>query len=142
MTSGTRKKKKRIVFLTLIGLLLLFGRETKAKDQAKFTIERMTSDQGPIASEMWTVGTAIIMTEPISLPTPCDQVDGEVNVQGRKIVVKVKPVEKISPHNAECNQTAVETGVKVMIRDLPIGSFSVTLETPQKVTTGNLLIDW
>ncbi|TAK06453.1 MAG: hypothetical protein EPO39_08840 [Candidatus Manganitrophaceae bacterium] len=143
MGSESRKSQRRIgLSLSLIALLVLFGRELNAKDPAKFTVEMMTSEKGAIASKMWTVGTAIIITEPLSLSTPCDQIDGEVEIQRRKIFVKLKPAEKAPIRDAECSRKTAPAGVKVMIRDLPTGNFQVTLETPQRVTTENLLIDW
>lgn len=140
-----RWKKQSAPFLfcsLLIGFFfLLFICHAEGKESAKFTIETIPSEKGPIDSKMWTVGTAIIITEPIVLASPCDRPDGEVNIQRRKIFVKLKPMERAAL-NSECNQTALPAGVKVMIRDLPTGNFSVTLETPQRTVTENLLIDW
>lgn len=142
MTSGWKKESVPVLFSALLGLfLLLFPHHAEGKDSAKFTIETIPSEKGAVDSKMWTVGTAIIIIEPISFKTSCDQVDGEVNIQRRKIFVKLKPMERAA-FNSECNQTAPPAGVKVMIRDLPTGNFSVTLETPQRTVTENLLIDW
>lgn len=145
MTSVNRKKQSApfLFHSLLIGFLfILFIYHAEGKDSAKFTVEMITSEKGAIASKMWTVGTAIIITEPLSLSTPCDQIDGEVEIQRRKIFVKLKPAEKAPIRDAECSRKTAPAGVKVMIRDLPTGNFQVTLETPQRVTTENLLIDW
>jgi|GEM_PF-6519912 len=143
MVLRTPGKQNRVLLLSSIALILLSGSESNALDTSKFTftLEMVTAEKGAVASRMWTVGTAIVITEPVSLPTPCDEIDGEVHVQGRKIFVTLKPQERGLPKSIECKRKTAPAGVKVMIRDLPAGDFSVTIETPQRTTTEMLLID-
>lgn len=128
-------------------LILACSQGAKAEQQPKFTIETLPADKGPIASEIWSVGTSIRVVEVMSLHNTCDEVEGEVNFQNynTEVFVKLKPKGQDFPMGKDCTPKEVPVAVSVTIPNMPfvVGCHhNITLETPQGIKHHGVTIVW
>ncbi|MBI3802989.1 MAG: hypothetical protein HY282_04435 [Nitrospirae bacterium] len=135
-------KRNPLLFALLFVLWVIAKDQKSEAREAKFKMEVLQREGGPVVSKIWTVANTLIITEPLSLPGKCQKVAGEVNIQGRKIFVKVKASEKEPAKEGDCAEGANPTGVKITIPALQTGDFSVNLETPQRELTDTIKVDW
>jgi hypothetical protein len=148
MISEIRQKLIPILSASLFVLAMLANAEgARAGQQPNFTIETLPADKGPIASEIWSVGTSIRIVEAMSLPNTCDGIEGEVNLKsnGTEVFVKLKP--KGGEHLTEkgCTRKITPVVVSVTIPDMPFVPFchhDITLETPQGIKKHGVTINW
>ena len=85
-------------------------------------------------------GRSLIITEPISLPSPCYWVGAEVQRRDLEIVVKLRPKENLSTDRA-CAQVIVEAVARLTLPHLPSGAYSVLVQTPQKTTRSKITLE-
>jgi hypothetical protein len=113
----------------------LFG--TRSEAGPPFTIEILSESGG--TPGVRAKGKGIVITEPVSLPTPCHQVDGAVQLQAFQIDVRLKPKPNPTP-GMMCAQVVVQRLVRITIPDLPAGAYSVRVQTPDRIATSTVTI--
>lgn len=132
----------RVVLSLSFFLTLLFtqagGFGTRSEAGPPFTIEILSESGGTpgVRAE----GKGIVIAEPVSLPTPCHQVDATVQLQAFQIDVRLKPKPNPTP-GMMCAQVIVQRLVQITIPDLPAGAYSVRVQTPGRVTTSTVTVD-
>jgi hypothetical protein len=130
-----------------IFLTLACGRETRAEERPKFTIQTLPGDKGSTVSKMWGVATTIKIVETVYLPNTCDRIDGEVDIRkrGAEILVKLKPQDKNHLREEGCSQIETPVLVMVTIPDMPFipgCMHNIRLETPQRTIMDTVTINW
>ncbi len=133
--------KVGLVLLVAVVLLpmRLLGCGQESTGQPPLTIETLStkcrSEQTP--SDIRAVGNTIIIIEAIETPNPCYEVKGEVTIEGTEIVVKLKPENT----GDLCIQCIGEVVGRVTIPNLPMGIYSVKLETPQRAAITTIKVE-
>lgn len=83
------------------------------------------------------LGDTIVITEPLTTPTPCYRVTGDVTIQRGEIVVTLQPEQK----GGMCIECLGRLLGEVRISHLPKGDYEVQIKTPEHVTRTTLEIE-
>jgi hypothetical protein len=114
----------------------------EAERTPKFTIETTRQELEEITPEIRAEGHNIVIIEPMTLPDPCHVVEGSVIILDNTVTVELGT--KGNPNlsgDVACIQVIVGVVVKVTIFDLPSGTYSVNLQTPQRMVNATIKIE-
>lgn len=130
----------RVFFFLFLTAFLPATAPPARSEAPPFTVETLTGQKAHVPLGVRTVGKSLVITEPISLPTPCHWVGAEVQRRDFEISVKLRLKENLSTDMA-CAQVVTPAVARLTFPHLPSGAYSILIETPQKTTRATATLE-
>jgi len=128
---------KLLLFLVMVALL---SGCTQSQQEVGYEIETISAEckSGELSDpEVSVEGNSIVIVEPFETPNPCYEVTGNVSLEGKEIVVELRPEST----GGACVQCIGEVVGEVTVSNLAEGTYTLKLETPQGKRTTTVSID-